>query len=178
MFEAHIARHTAPARRGASAPLCHAVLHTLQMNALHEPWDDGAASDDMSWGAPQQLAAAAAADTEAESAVSRAADAYNAVLASTTDPAALQAAQAAYEAQRKALPLGSGLFHGPPKPISLPPNHRNPPVSDPPFRGSAALVGSMLAGVRAFVRVCACGLCSILAAVCTLLLLLCAKRQQ
>lgn len=150
------------------------------MNALHEPWDDGATSDDMSWGAPQQLAAAAAADTEAESAVSRAADAYNTVLASTTDPAALQAAQAAYEAQRKALPLGSGLFHGPPKPISLPPNHRNPPVSDTwqgKFRPDGQHVG-WAACFCACVRVCACGLGSILAAVCTLLRLLCANCQR
>jgi hypothetical protein len=101
----------------------------LQMNALHEPWDDGAASDDMSWGPPQQLAAAAAADAEADSVISRATEVYNEALEQAQlaqDQAAVQAARQALEAQ---LQQPGGLCRGNAKAITLPPNHRNPPVS-------------------------------------------------
>lgn len=104
-----------------------------QMNALHEPWDDGAASDDMSWGPPQQLAAAAAADAEADSVSSRAKEVYDEAVARAQlaqDQAAMQAAQQALDMQPQ--PPG-GLCRGNAKAITLPPNHRNPPVSCHPI---------------------------------------------
>lgn len=100
------------------------------MNTLHEPWDDGAASDDVSWGLPQQLASAAAADAEADAVESAARNELNAVRArAPDDAAAIAAAEAEYENATKALQQVSGLCKGPMKAITLPPMHRNPPVS-------------------------------------------------
>lgn len=106
----------------------------MQMNALLEPWDDGAESADLTWGLPQQLAGAVAADTEADTATSgmraAAADKLQAAKDSM-DSAAIAAATDAYNRamDQPALPLGSGLFYGPAKSFDLQPIHRGTTVS-------------------------------------------------
>lgn len=103
------------------------------MNVLHEPWNDDALSEDMSWGPAQKLAQATMADELADTATTQAVQ--NAQLAYTAaadagDPAALAAAEAALQqAQSEVLlPAGPGLCRGHCQNIELGVSMRGPTV--------------------------------------------------
>ena len=108
----------------------------MQMNALHEPWDDDAMSEDMSWQPDQRLASAQArdelADTATSDALGRAQEALDAAVGQGDQAAVAAAAAALHQLQEYGLPMGleeAGLEKGPARPIDLGSSLRGPTVS-------------------------------------------------